>query len=211
MSSSAPDRHNDEHNDNSLKHHATGLAGKAFAVAAAAALCLPLLGLGQAIGIAPGGLDSHHYHSIDVMSAFNRPPIVQVDQTAVTAPVHHIGDTAVSFWEGAVSIVGAGFLGAAGTALAATHQKRTDNSTKMALQEVGGLVYDTSEDISSGSSSYGYGGSNAGFRPGDGVAGAFLAQCVLLAGATVAVPTFLAGKSVYDNFIRKPEKGPGIA
>ena len=33
----------------------SNIAGKAFSVASVAALCLPLVGLGQAVGIVPGG------------------------------------------------------------------------------------------------------------------------------------------------------------
>lgn len=192
---------------------AQNILGKAFAIASAAALCLPLLGISQAAGIAPGGLGSPDYQNIDtLLNTFNRPAYTQVEQQqTATPPVNQVGDTAISFFEGVGAVAIAGVAGGVATAFADARQKRAESGTLSMLKEVGLLLGDTGADISKATAEQERRNwSNSPAMAGSGAAGGAMAGAFVLAVASVFVPTYLSVKSVYDNFIRKPDVPAGM-
>lgn len=207
-------------NQSPIKHDADDgfllrIAGKALALASVAALSLPLLAFGQAAGVVPGGLQSDHYATLDSLAAaFNRPAVTQtIDDVGIAIPVgtfqehfsgnlysyreNKVTDTAIGLYGVIGGLAGAGVMGAAGSAFANASSGRAgrreerigyDNAkvdTK-GLGLLGGLV---AVDMIDGQAS--------------DASKAVAAGIVLAAAAAaVAVPTYLSGKSVYDNFIR---------
>lgn len=198
------------------------IAGKAAAIASVVALSLPLIGLGQAIGVVPGGINSDHYGNIaDLTNAFNRPVATQTVQTE-TKPIsfeiisefyesysggapyyghrtNQLDDSAVGAYGAMGGLAGAGIMGAAGSAFAAAADKRRDNTANTvttAAQATGESLTANKPlnlfmalDMVDG-------------KPGPVTKGAAMGYAVVLAGMAVGLPTYLSGKSVYDNFIR---------
>jgi hypothetical protein len=198
----------------------SGIAGKIFAAASAAALCVPLLGLGQAFGIMPGGVDSNHYADIESLSAaFNRPAYSQtIDDTAVIRPVgpiqesfsggapyheNKIVDTAVGFGEAATMLGTAGVLGAAGSAFADVSQRRRHvgegtGTAVMVAGEAANAVLESTKPFMPLFAMDALRG-----RSSDASKAVAAGMALGLGAIAVALPTYLSGKSVYDNYIRK--------
>jgi hypothetical protein len=204
------------------------IAGKALALASVVALSLPLIGFGQVAGVLPGGINSNHYGNIaDLAATFNRPAAVQTVKDTPTlqliGEVHENyspgtflhryphrentpGDSAVGIYGAFGGLAGAGIIGAAGSAFANAAEKRAGNSlafVKGAAEATGTAVTANKPlnlfmafDMIDG-------------NPGPVTKGAAMAYGLIFASAAVAVPTYLSGKSIYDNFIRTPAPAPG--
>ncbi|MBU0799801.1 MAG: hypothetical protein KKA05_02235 [Alphaproteobacteria bacterium] len=192
----------------------TGIAGKAFALAAVAAIALPLTGIAQGFGL-PGAADSQTYVDLGYeVSEMLRPasvddgiPTLQLvgeiqerfDFTNFTFP-NRILDTHISFNEAVAGLAGAAVFGAAGSAFANAsrpHASTPVESPRLIASSgphpvpTGGALLPTivAFDMLDG-------------KPGPAMAGIGMAALGVVAAAAVGVPTYLTGKAVYDNFIR---------
>ena len=199
----------------------SGIAGKAFALASVAALVIPLVGMGQLFGM-PGAIDSISYQDIPgLIETFNRPAITQqiqnhdsrvqlvgefheiLNEPALIGrpytPPDKLLDTHISFIEGAGGLATAAIAGAIGSAFADVSQRHKGTN---------GAVFTAGAEMAS---SFAKSTSLArtfmmvdmmDSKPSAMTKGAGAAFGIILASAAVSIPTFLAGKSVYDNFIR---------
>lgn len=202
-----------------------GILGKAFAIASAVALSLPLLGLGQVAGVVPGGFDSAHYHNIAELGAiFNRPAYTQVDDSiGVLHPVdgkihesfygnpydwrtNNFGDSAV----GPIGVIGgfagAGVLGAVGSAFAESSQKRKGGSTQEALSVAGQSLQAIGDGMRPFMPLFAFDAIRG--KSSDVSKGIAMAAAIGIVAVGTALPTYLSGKSVYDNFIRPESRAP---
>ncbi len=200
------------------------IAGKAIALASVVALSLPLLAFGQVAGVVPGGMQSDHYATLDSLTAaFNRPAYTQTVDIPTLKPVgqiyerfdesagyayrgpNEIDDTAIGAYGVFGGLAGAGILGAAGSAFANAAERRTGNTAAV----IAGTAQATGDALTANKPLNIFMAFDlADGKPGPVAKGAAAGYMVILAAAAVGLPTYLSGKSFYDNFIRQPAPAP---
>lgn len=206
----------------------SNIAGKAFSVASVAALCLPLVGLGQAVGIVPGGYHADSYRDIgasivQMIEDYKAPQEALAEHGAVLispdgfqesyfgydyAPAFKVDDTHINGLEGVAALGTGALLGTAGIVAAGISRGGVGEEG-----EFEPITY-TFNALGEGMKPLGKivlplaaidiigGDSPSGQAAGAALGGVALAVAGTFAAAAVGGSYYLGGRSVYENFIR---------
>ena len=207
--------------DTPAKGWLSNIAGKAFSIASVAALCLPLVGLGQAVGIVPGSYHADSYRDIgasivQMIEDYKAPQEALAEHGAVLispdgfqesyfgyddTPAFKVDDTHITGLEG-VAALGAGALfGTAGIVAAGVSRGGVGEDGEI-VAPLGKIVLPLAAiDIIGGDSPSGDAASAA-------LAGMALAVAGTFAAAATGGSYYLGGRSFYENFIRDDKAAP---
>lgn len=223
---------NSHPSDTPEKGWLSNIAGKAFSVLSVAALCVPLLGIGQLTGIAPGSYYADSYRDVgDAVvqmiedykapheAVADNPNIVLVGKTFYekytkhdTAPVE-IDDTHVTGIEGLAGLGLAATFGSAGIIAAGISRGEANNGEafepiKYTFNAMGeGLKPLVKVALPLAAIDIIGGDSPSGQAAGAALAGIGLAVASAATIGAVGGASYLTGRSVYDNFIRDDKTG----
>lgn len=210
------------------------IAGKAFSIASVAALCLPLVGLGQVFGIVPGSYYADSYKDIgsavvQMIEDYQAPEEALAERGVAIlepisfqesyygydeAPAFKIDDTHISGLEGVAAMGAGALLGTAGIVAAGISRGGVGEDG-----EFEPIKY-TFNALGEGMAPLGKivlplaaidivgGDSPSGQAAGAALAGVALAVAGTFAAAAVGGSYYLGGRSVYENFIRDDEAAP---
>lgn len=196
-----------------------GFLGKAFSLAAVAAISLPLIAVGQAYDVVPGGIQSSHYFDAAQVQILDEPieaqsqyPVVTVqhfqeyDRASIdnAAPADTATDTNISGGEALISYTASAAFSGVGIGMAAWQDKdkklssslRNDGHNLMAITGAAGEVMRVSNNLSvMGSLTDSKSTKNAG-----------AAMAVVALGIMATIPPYLVTQSVRYNFFNGQEK-----
>lgn len=212
----------------------SNIAGKAFSVLSVAAICLPLIGLGQAVGIAPGSYYAESYKDVgaavvQMIENYKTPQeaLAEHGATLLTphsfeesyygysqAPAYKVDDTHISGIEGLAGMGLAATFGTAGIIAAGINRGEANQGEAFAP------VKYTFSTLGEGMKPLGKivlplvaidilgGNGPAGKAAGAALAGVGIAIAGTFAAAAVGGTGYLVGRSFYDNFVRDDANTP---
>ena len=220
--------------DTPAKGWLSNIAGKAFSIASVAALCLPLVGLGQAVGIVPGSYHADSYRDIgasivQMIEDYKAPQEALAEHGAVLispdgfqesyfgyddTPAFKVDDTHITGLEG-VAALGAGALfGTAGIVAAGVSRGGVGEDgefepIKHTFNALGESMAPLGKIVLPLAAIDIIGGDSPS---GDAASAALAGMALAVAGTFAAAATggsyYLGGRSVYENFIRDDKAAP---